>query len=301
MLFLEETTELILAEEGQLLMGMDFITNTLGLNMKRIESIFIKSLSEYTRRKPLTASFICSGENPILMPEGTVTVKATRYGYLEDYPRYFLEPFGLLRQEYNHETRVLKVFPPINPVKITYPYEPKAINSEEVTETISTVEGENVIEDILKSSFKSGALKIEKNDKSMVEVSREELDEVVDNVSIKSTIVNLQGTLGTGTINLTTRGYVLNLLDTTRGNLYIKYYSKYKYIKELSLSDNIFYQLFAANLLEAVSTLKIQITQSELHNIDLTGDDLAGRVRIMKAEVKRLLRSTINYSALTDI
>ena len=40
MLYLEELLDAIIAEEGQTLMGLEFLIETLGLSMKRIDTLF---------------------------------------------------------------------------------------------------------------------------------------------------------------------------------------------------------------------------------------------------------------------
>ena len=44
MLYLEELVDAVISEEGQTLMGLDFLFETLALPMKKIEIIFKKSL-----------------------------------------------------------------------------------------------------------------------------------------------------------------------------------------------------------------------------------------------------------------
>ena len=50
MLYMEELLDAIIAEEGQTLMGLEFLIDTLGLSMKRIDTLFKKALSEYSER-----------------------------------------------------------------------------------------------------------------------------------------------------------------------------------------------------------------------------------------------------------
>ena len=60
-------------------------------------------------------------------------------------------------------------------------------------------------------------------------------------------------------------------------------------------------KFFKAYILEAVAALRSQSTQLELHNIDLTSDDLYGRARLLKAEIDKKLRDTIDFSAMAPI
>ena len=53
MLTVEEAFDLTLIEEGQYLLGEDFITETLGFTWDRINKVFQKSIKEYSRRRPI--------------------------------------------------------------------------------------------------------------------------------------------------------------------------------------------------------------------------------------------------------
>jgi len=99
MLYLEESVETILAEEGQDLLGLSFLTETLGLTMKKMEELFRKSALQYSRRRPIeeTRSFNANYDSEtanLMMPEGVRAVKAVRYGILEQLPRYYMDDFG---------------------------------------------------------------------------------------------------------------------------------------------------------------------------------------------------------------
>ena len=59
--------------------------------------------------------------------------------------------------------------------------------------------------------------------------------------------------------------------------------------------------LFKAYVLEALASLREQATQKDLHNIDLNLDDLRGRAMYLRAESKKNLRETIDFSAMAPI
>ena len=44
MLYLEELLDAVIAEEGQTLMGLEFLVETLNLSMKKIDLLFKKAL-----------------------------------------------------------------------------------------------------------------------------------------------------------------------------------------------------------------------------------------------------------------
>ena len=50
---MEELLDAIIAEEGQTIMGLEFLIETLNLPMKKIDTLFKKALSEYSERRPM--------------------------------------------------------------------------------------------------------------------------------------------------------------------------------------------------------------------------------------------------------
>ena len=110
MLYLEESLDSILSEEGQTLMGLSFLVSTLDLSMKRIELLFKKSAMEYSMRRPIKETRIFTG-NPIIMPEGTISVRAVRYGVLPELPKYYMPTFGELSYEFENILEYLKYGP----------------------------------------------------------------------------------------------------------------------------------------------------------------------------------------------
>ena len=118
----EELVDMFIYEEGQQLLGLDFLIQTLGFTMKQFEKIFVKTVREYEKRRPLKSTEIFTGNSMgiIQMPSTTMSVRATRYGVLPEYPRYFMDEFGEKNYEFIPQTKILKVFPPITPMKVTY-------------------------------------------------------------------------------------------------------------------------------------------------------------------------------------
>jgi hypothetical protein len=286
LILLEELTETILIEEGTSILGLDFIHDTLGLSWGKIERVFTKCVEEYSARKPIETTELMSG-SPIIMPEGTLNVKSVRYGVLEDFPRYIMPEFDPI--EYNANTRELRIFPPVSPVKVTYTKKVSTTKSVVVSDTIETYGDQTEVEGMLRGAFQRGTLKVVRGTKEMSVTSDD------------GTTVTLDGTLGSGTIDVKERTVLLNLTDSDSGSIVINYMPKYKVAKELELSDYVFNKLFAFKLLEAVAALRSQATQTDLHNIDLTEDGLQERVRILGTEVKRLLKSSISFSAISLI
>ena len=301
-IYLEDIVDVILSEEGMFLLGMPFIEDTLGLTMKKMESIFIRCAAEYSRKKPIQLSGHFSGSPIIQMPANTLGIKSLRYGVLQEYPATFQLRFDMINYQYFPHNKQLKVFPPVTPLKVDYFASLTVSNRTKVIEDINVFEGQDEIDEILKNSFVKGTIVFKKLNKTMVEISRADVTSVDnDENNITETIVTLGGTLGTGTINLSTREYHLELLDTSIGDIQIEYYSKYKYIEEIDIGDFVFYKLFAYNLLKSIATLRAQISQDSLHNIDLTNDNLLERVGVLGREVRDMLKSNMSFSSLLGI
>lgn len=308
MLQVEELVDVILAEEGQTLMGLEFLTETLKLSMEKIEKIFIKSAKEYAKRRPVYESLIMTS-NPVTMPKGTIMVRAIRYGIMPEVPRFYFPEFGNLAYELTYDYATgqkqvyVKVWPPMYPVRVTYGRDYTVTNSNKIIENYFMVEGEDELDFTLKGTPRSGTLKISKGLDTMIQVGKgEELIINEDDEEVPMCVTYLEGTLGSGYLINKTRKLVFNeLLNTNEGDIQIEYYPKYRGILELEQGDYVFTKLFASKLLESLASLRAQATQEDLHHIDLTTDDLYARARALKAEVARLLRNTISYGDMADI
>ena len=316
MLYLEESVETILAEEGQDLLGLSFLTETLGLTMDKMNELFRKSALQYSRRRPIeetrnfTANFD-SNTATLTMPLGVRAVKAVRYGILDQLPRYYVDDFGKLSFEYEEHTRWLKVWPPITPLRVTYTRDLEVTRTRKVIGASSIPIGETYYYTELPTTPVDKTLKItfvddDENEYSMEYESEEEITEVGTYSDEIQKVVYLSGELGTATLNMTTRELEIHFDEDKEelkvgGTLNYEYYPRYYILPDISLQDEIFNKLFASKILEALASLRAQSTQEVLHNIDLTTDELYTRVRILKRELGTLLRNTIKFSGMAPI
>ena len=311
MLYLEESVETILAEEGQDLLGLSFVTDALGLTMKKMNDLFRKSALQYSRRRPIeeTRTF----ETPtgfdlatLRMPEGVRAVKAIRYAVLEELPRYYVDDFGELSYEYEEHTRLLKVWPPISPIRVTYTRDLQITKTRKIVGSSLIAENETYYYTELPTAPLAGSFKVTLGDFSLDKVgSTVETVPTAYDVE-EQEIWQLEGTIGSGTYNTTTRELEINFDENNEelmkgGNLIYEYYPMYYILPDISLQDEIFNKLFASKILEALASLRAQSTQEVLHNIDLTTDELYSRVRILKRELNQLLRNTIKFSGMAPI
>ena len=321
MLYLEELVDAVIAEEGQTLMGLDFLIETLELPMKKIDLIFRKSLSEYSERRPMKKTTVIDSfdymnmdrtEGYITMPEGTTSCRIARYGVLPNQmPRYYMPKFSEQMVEFDPVTLTCRVWPPVTPLRLTY-------TQKYVTTTNFLIERNIVIPYAtydafftLETAYAADTLMIQKT----VPVTTETGELTSEVLSMKPTgyideieeggilvkRAELKGTLGRGYVDLKTREVTLDMLDDYVSPLFVTYYPKYSIVKELDLGNYIFTKLFASKLLEALASLRAQATQEKLHNIDLTSDELYTRVRELKEEIKRVLKSTISFGGMAPM
>ena len=316
MLYLEESVETILAEEGQDLLGLSFLTETLGLTWKKMEELFRKSALQYSRRRPIEetrnfSSNFSSETATLMMPEGVRAVKAVRYGILEQLPRFYVDEFGKLSFEYEEHTRLLKVWPPITPLRVTYTRDLYVTKTRKIYGNATIPIGESYYYTELPTSPVDQTLKItftdaDENKFTMEYVSEEEITDVGEYSDEVQKVIHLAGNLGEATYNTATRELEIQFNEEEEGllvggNLTYEYYPKYYLLPDISLQDEIFNKLFASKILEALASLRAQSTQEVLHNIDLTTDELYTRVRILKRELNQLLRNTIKFSGMAHI
>lgn len=311
MLYLEESVETILAEEGQDLLGLNFLAEALGLTMKKMEGLFRKSALQYSRRRPIqeTRTFNCNFSSDVatlMLPEGIRAVKAVRYGVLEQLPRFYMDDFGMLSFEYEEHTRMLKVWPPNTPLRVTYVRDLEITKSRKIVGSSHIAGGETYYYTELPTGPIEGTLKITLGGYGMTCTGNDiEIVETYDGQEEQKILI-LSGNMGEGKYNTVTRELEITFNEDEEelmkgGDLIYEYYPMYYLLPDISLQDEVFNKLFASKILEALVSLRAQATQEVLHNIDLTTDELYTRVRILKRELNTLLRNTIKFSGMTHI
>lgn len=315
MLYLEELVDATIAEEGQTLMGLDFLFDVLNLPMQKIDLIFKKTLMEYSERRPMKKTTVINsfdymsndGNNGfVAMPEGTTSCRVARYGVLPNQmPRYYMPKFGEQNVEFDPITLTCRVWPPVTPLRLTYTQRYTPTTSVLIQKTLDIPYQTDEVEMTLDTAYAAKTLTFQKavpvvdeNGKLTSEIlSMSPTGYVNERFEDGETISEaiLKGTLGEGTVNLKTREVNLQLSSDVVAPILVTYYPKYSVVKELDLGDRLFNKFFASRLLGALATLRAQATQEKLHNIDLTTDDLLARVADLKKEVREILKSSISF------
>ena len=325
MLYLEQLVDVVIAEEGQTLMGLEFLIETLGLPMKKIDNIFKKALSEYSERRPMKKTTIinnytidANGDTGyIQMPEGTTSCRVARYGVLPNQmPRYYMPKFGEQMVEFDPVTLTCRVWPPETPLRLTYTQKYIPTTNILLEGQVNTSYATDSIDLTLNTMFAGKTLKFERNvervneetgEKEFVTLTLEPVpDPEVEDImcTCKDNQILLGGTLGTGTVDVITREVEieLNKEAAMAGTpIVYSYYPKYSVVKELDIGHYVLTKMFAMRLLQAMAALRSQATQQQLHNIDLTTDDLYTRVQELKKEVREICRSTISFGDMAPM
>ena len=314
MLYLEELLDAVIAEEGQTLMGLEFLIDTLGLSMSKIDTLFKKALSEYSERRPMKKTTVINNfdyADPeagyITMPEGTTSCRIARYGVLPNQmPRYYMPKFGEQNVEFDRYTLQCRVWPPVTPLRLTYTQRFVPTTNILIEKMIEIPYTTDEFDFSLPTYYAGKSLSIQKSvivTKESGEVTSEILsmaptgyiNQVTDGEGFVEEAV-LKGTLGSGTVNLKTREVKLELSNDTPSPILINYYPKYSVVKELDIGNYLFTKIFACKILQALAALRAQATQENLHNLDLTTDRLLDRVAELKKEINDQSRSAISFA-----
>ena len=325
MLYLEQLVDVVIAEEGQTLMGLEFLIETLGLPMKKIDNIFKKALSEYSERRPMKKTTVinnytidANGDTGyIQMPEGTTSCRVARYGVLPNQmPRYYMPKFGEQMVEFDPVTLTCRVWPPVTPLRLTYTQKYIPTTNILLEGQISLPYTTDSIDLTLDTMFAGNTLKFEKVIEKVNEETGEKefvtltLGPVPDPETadimckcVDDTIL-LGGSLGSGSMNAVTREIEIELSEDAASStapIVYSYYPKYSVVKELDIGHYVLTKMFAVRLLQALAALRSQATQSALHNITLDSDDLYTRAQELKKEVREICRSTLSYGDLSPM
>lgn len=312
MLYMEELLDAIIAEEGQTLMGLEFLIDTLGLSMKRIDTLFRKALSEYSERRPMKKTTVINNfdyADPeagyITMPEGTTSCRVARYGVLPNQmPRYYMPKFAEQNVEFDITTRQCRVWPPVTPLRLTYTQRFVPTTNVQIEKIIEVPYETDEYEFDLPTMYANKTLSIQKSVVIIDPITGEQTAEIL---SMKPTgavlherdnddnLAVLKGSLGEGKVNLRTREVKLELSNDSASPMVVTYYPKWSVVKELDIGNYLFTRIFACKILEALASMRAQTSQENLHNIDLTTDRLLDRVAELKKEIRELGRASISF------
>lgn len=321
MLYMEELLDAVIAEEGQTLMGLEFLIDTLDLPMNKIDLLFKKALSEYSERRPMKKTEVFNSFDYMMdedgtgqvgyikMPEGTTSCRVARYGVLPNQmPRFWMPKFTEQSVEYDIVTNTCKVWPPVTPLRLTYTQKYVTTTNVNIEKVLEVPYETDEYEFTLPTFYGGKTLSIQKSvafinpETGVVEsqvLSMSPTGYINETQGMDGSVKEeamLKGTLGRGTVNLRTREVKLELTNDSTAPLVINYYPKYSVVKELDIGNYLFTKIFAVKVLTALASLRAQATQERLHNIDLTTDDLRTRVAELKKEIRDISRASFSFA-----
>jgi len=321
LLYLEELVDVVLAEEGQTLMGLDFLLETLELPMKKIDNIFKKAVSEYSERRPIKRTkviysfdYVTPDGNTgyLTLPEGTTSCRVARYGVLPNQmPRYYMTKFTEQSVEFDPVDLSCRVWPPVTPIRLTYTQKYVPTTNVLIERYINLPYESSKMDFTLETAFAGNTLSLQKSVVIVNEQGEKEavlltmaptgrIKEIACGGETRK-VAELGGTLGKGFVDLKTREVNLELSNSSVSPVYVSYYPKYSVVKDLDIGHYVLTKMFASKLLEALASLRAQATQEKLHNIDLTTDELYTRVQDLKKEVDRICKSTISFYGMAPM
>lgn len=304
-------------------MGLDFLIETLDMPMSKIDLLFKKALSEYSERRPMKKTTIINnfdymdgdGSNGyITMPEGTTSCRVARYGVLPNQmPRYYMPKFGEQNVEFDITTRTCRVWPPVTPLRLTYTQRFSTTTNVLIEKVLEIPYETDEYDFSLPTYFAGKSLSIQKSvvvrnpNTGVAEskiLSMKPTGYISETVLSDSDVIQkaiLKGTLGNGTVDLKTREINLQLTDESPAPLLVSYYPKYSVVKELDIGNYLFTKIFACKIITALASLRAQVSQEKLHNIDLDQQDLVNRASELKKEIRELGRSTFSFADATPM
>lgn len=312
MLYLEELLDAVIAEEGQTLMGLEFLVDTLNLPMKKIDMLFKKALSEYSERRPMKKTTVINNfdyadaeSGYITMPEGTTSCRVARYGVLPNQmPRYYMPKFSEQSVEFDITTLQCRVWPPVTPLRLTYTQRFVATTNVLIQKNIEVPYETDEYDFTLPTAYANKSLTIQKSVVVTDPITGEKTAEILSMKPTGATVEDeygentynvLKGTLGKGKVDVKTREVTLEMVDDSVSPLIVTYYPKWSVVKELDIGNYLFTRIFACKILEALASARAQATQADLHHVDLTTDRLLDRVAELKKEIRELGRASISF------
>jgi hypothetical protein len=283
MITFEYARQRTILENGQFLVP----SASLKLDDDKMEQIFVNSAKKLQNRRPIR-TVVAMSTNPdgVRIPDA-LGVLALKYMVLNNFDR-ISPPLPHRMWSFDPATRILKSILTSTQMVVIYNREFKIGYFPQTENVMTTIEGEVQVDFYLSASFKQNSLKFTKTDYGTGDIT-----EIVE-VSRAGNIVTLGGTLGTGTLNLTTLKVHLELIDTSANDIIATYYNARRAVQDIEEFDLAFHTLFSIDVLKAYSSLKYQATMSENTGLpfSLQSDTLLDRIRVLEDQLQEYLKGS---------
>lgn len=283
MLLFEQALERVKLEYGQLLIPFD----SLKLDTDKLEKIFINTAKKLQSKRPIrTVATLSTNPDGVKIPDA-IGVLALKYMVLNNFDR-ISPPLPHRMWSFDPATRILKSILTSTQMVVIYNREFKIGYFPQTESPMTTVDGELAVDFYLKGTFKQGTLSLTKTNLSTGEVT------TATEISRTGNIATLGGTLGTGTVDLTTLKIHLDLIDTTANDIVANYYNYRKAVQDIEEFDIVFHTWFTIDVIRSFGGLKYQATMNENTGLpfSLQSDTLLDRARQLEDQLNEYLRNT---------
>jgi len=281
-LLFENALENILIETGQLLIP----AAALKLDDDKLEKLFIRVAKKLQNKRPIreNANYVVTSDG--IHIKDALSVYALRYKIYDNWDR--ISP-SIKRNlwSFDRNTRVLRsLFN--SPFVVSYGREYKMGHVPITDEPQYTMDDEDEIDFYIKASYKKGSFKLTKTHvdgtippTEMVEISR------------LGNTATLSGSMGTGTLDLTTKKVYIYLTDLAEGNITPTYVNKRIACLDLEEHDLAFITWFTADFLNSLGSLKYAATLDPTTGIpfSLQSDTVLERARQLEDNLTEYLKS----------
>ena len=276
----EEAIKQVKISEGQLLIPLQ----ALRLDDDNLEQLFIYTAKQLQNKRPVRDILnVNVNQNGVHIPNA-LSVLALKYPLYPNLDRN-TSPIARNLWWFDPHSRILKcIFS--STFNVVYLRE-FTIGNFQISDTPTyTIEGESAIDFFLRCNYKQGSLEISKTDIHNVKHTALE-------VSRSGNIVTLGGTLGSGTIDLSTLKVNMTLTDTSAGNITVTMYNKRKAIRDFDISNRPFMLAFTVAVLRSFGSLKYQATLDPSAGLpfSLQADTMLDRARVLEDQLQTMLNN----------
>ena len=285
MLTFEYAKERFMLENGQLLIPFP----SLKLDDDRLEKIFKNVIKKLNNKRPIRDILDSYVDANGIYMENALGVLALKYKIYSNFDRQSA-PMSRSYFWFNPTTRVLTTLFGCEFI-IVYLREHQLGYYPQKETAMTTVEGETDTYFYLNGAFKDGTLVLTKKHYGTGITTTATVTGVNENTA------TLSGTLGTGTVDLTTLKVDLTLTDTTAGNVIATYTNKRVACNDLDQQDSLFQLMFDIDVLKSFGSLKAQANLSESTGLpfSLLADTMLERARQLETELKTTLENKSNW------
>ena len=270
MITLEQATYNVVYTKGLFAINMAAFQ----FNWDILNRIFVSTFHKYERFCPTLKTLQCNGGNPTKMPDDCIYPRAIGFGNSSMIPPQ-TATVERSSWSYDRQTKMLSIFTNTGSsanFQVQYLARHSQVDVESDIAPFEVFDGEETVEIQLDNVPDPATLKITKGDSTLNIKSRDRF------------CWELEGTLGTATLDLTTLMLTINQTDTTAGQINVSYTGKYKAFDHINEDMDFFETWYASNILSSEGNIKAVVKMDQLPN-DINADGLLAQGRELYEKV----------------